>query len=150
MKEFKIEVPKGYVVDKDNSTFEKIVFKKEGGYPYSWEDLVIISGYYANSQEEDGYNTLFINGVKSEPNYADLFPTKEEAEASIALAQLLHLANAWGRVDLKHAQRELNFYYSVHVGDAWFSRLFIFEDEEIRDKFQETFADLIKKASPLL
>ena len=27
-KEFKIEIPKGYEVDKENSTFEKIVFKK--------------------------------------------------------------------------------------------------------------------------
>ena len=27
-KEFKIEVPDGYEVDKENSTFEKIIFKK--------------------------------------------------------------------------------------------------------------------------
>lgn len=27
-KEIKIEVPQGYVIDKEKSTFEKIVFKK--------------------------------------------------------------------------------------------------------------------------
>ena len=28
MKEFKIEIPEGYEIDKEKSTFEKIVFKK--------------------------------------------------------------------------------------------------------------------------
>ena len=34
-KELKIEVPDGYEIDKKNSTFEKIVFKKKHTYPKS-------------------------------------------------------------------------------------------------------------------
>lgn len=38
-KEIKIEIPEGYEIDKENSTFEKIIFKKkETKYPESWED----------------------------------------------------------------------------------------------------------------
>ena len=39
-KELKIQVPEGYEIDKENSTFEKIVFKKvENELPKSWEEL---------------------------------------------------------------------------------------------------------------
>lgn len=37
MKEFKIQVPEGYEVDKEKSTFENIVFKSK--YVKRWEDL---------------------------------------------------------------------------------------------------------------
>nr|DAU65294.1 MAG TPA: hypothetical protein [Caudoviricetes sp.] len=49
-KELKIEVPQGYEIDKENSTFEKIVFKKvEKELPKSWEDLGEIKRYENNS-----------------------------------------------------------------------------------------------------
>lgn len=49
-KELKIEIPDGYEIDRENSTFEKIVFKKiESKLPKSWEELKIISGYYLDS-----------------------------------------------------------------------------------------------------
>lgn len=39
-KELKIQAPEGYEIDKENSTFEKIVFKKEERkLPKKWEDL---------------------------------------------------------------------------------------------------------------
>ena len=45
-KEMKIQVPEGYEIDKENSTFEKIVFKKvENELPKSWEDLMTVKGY---------------------------------------------------------------------------------------------------------
>ena len=38
-KEFKIQVLKGYKIDRENSTFEMIVFKKiENELPKSWEE----------------------------------------------------------------------------------------------------------------
>ena len=49
-RELKIEVPDGYEIDKEKSTFEKIIFKKvEKELPKSWEELKIISGYYLDS-----------------------------------------------------------------------------------------------------
>ena len=37
-KELKITIPEGYEIDKDNSTFEKIVFKKKDTKPRSWKE----------------------------------------------------------------------------------------------------------------
>ena len=37
-KELKIKIPKGYEIDRQKSTFEKIVFKKIPENPKTWED----------------------------------------------------------------------------------------------------------------
>ena len=37
-KELKIEVPQGYEIDRQKSTFEKIIFKKITEKPKTWED----------------------------------------------------------------------------------------------------------------
>ena len=41
-KEMKIQVPEGYEIDREKSTFDSIVFKKveEKALPKSWEDLM--------------------------------------------------------------------------------------------------------------
>lgn len=40
MKELKIEVPEGYEIDKEKSTFEKIVFKKiKVELPKTWDEF---------------------------------------------------------------------------------------------------------------
>ena len=36
-KELKITIPEGYEIDKEKSTFEKIVFKKKDTKPRSWK-----------------------------------------------------------------------------------------------------------------
>ncbi|HOG38227.1 MAG TPA: hypothetical protein PLD95_02030 [bacterium] len=46
-KTVEINVPDGYEIDKEKSTFEKIVFKAiEQNLPECWEDLKSIEGYY--------------------------------------------------------------------------------------------------------
>ena len=37
-KELKIKIPKGYEIDRQKSTFEKIIFKKIPDNPKTWED----------------------------------------------------------------------------------------------------------------
>lgn len=49
MKEIKIEVPEGYEIDKENSTFEIIKFKEKSKLPMSWTELGDITGYYIDS-----------------------------------------------------------------------------------------------------
>lgn len=40
MKDFKIKVPNGYEIDKEKSTFERIIFKKiKNKLPQSWEEM---------------------------------------------------------------------------------------------------------------
>lgn len=96
IKEIKIQVPDGYEIDKVNSTFEKIVLKKivlkkiENQLPISWKDLGSVTGYYATN----GGNYPYIEntcGPTLNENNKLLFPSKEEAEAMLAMAQLCQL-----------------------------------------------------------
>ena len=90
-KELKIEVPQGYEIDKEKSTFEKIVFKKIADLPKSWENLIKIDGYYVSSQSDIKY--CYENCADSINR--NVFPTKEEAEACLALAQLCQLRDRY-------------------------------------------------------
>lgn len=153
-KELKIEVPRGYEIDKEKSTFEKIVFKKvEKELPKSWEDLGVIRGFYVNAHSELR-DFECCTGKDSNKN---TFPTKEEAEACLALAQLCQLRDRynegwkpnWDDGGEKHCvyfhDNEINsaYTYSSH-------RVLTFKTQELRDKFLENFKDLIETAKPLL
>ena len=65
MKELKIEVPKGYEIDKENSTFECIKFKKKQEIK-TWDDLCKCGvfdgvGFYISY---DGYiDTIVVAGI---------------------------------------------------------------------------------------
>ena len=161
-KEFKIQVPKGYVIDKEKSTFEKIVFKKvEKELPKSWDDLEIISGFYVDSLSR----VIKTSGeIYTEENYKNTFPTKEEAKACLALAQLCQLRdrynNGWEPDWENGAQNKFIIYIhpnnkilfdKISANTHAISRhLLTFKTEELRDKFLENFRDLINTAKPLL
>lgn len=51
MKEFKIEVPNGYEIDKEKSTFEKIVFKEieRAKYPITIQGICYYYGIYRDT-----------------------------------------------------------------------------------------------------
>lgn len=44
MKEIKIDIPEGYEIDKENSTFECIKFKKKVNGINTWKDIGYLSG----------------------------------------------------------------------------------------------------------
>ena len=80
--ELTIKPKNGKVIDLENSDLSvgKIVFKKkEKELPTKWEDLVIVKGYYLDSN-------CFVRRYGDEPNNSNknIFPTKEEAEACLA------------------------------------------------------------------
>lgn len=154
-RELKIEVPDGYEIDKENSTFEKIVFKKvEKELPKCWEELDIVKGFYVDSLSEiasTGEDTC------AEEYNRNTFPTKEEAEACIALAQLCQLRDRYNdgwKPDWKDSTMKHCIYFSkgeIRGGHQFEnSRILTFEKREIRDKFLENFKDLIEIAKPLL
>ena len=58
MKDLKIEVPEGYEVDKEKSTFERIVFKKKDGRVREVIDLA--SDIKLTNQDIDSINALKI------------------------------------------------------------------------------------------
>ena len=92
-KELKIEVPNGYAVDKENSTFEKIVFKKvEKELPKTWKEFGEVKGWFVDNMCEIDY---YSEGHSTDARDKNLFPTEEEAEACIALAQLCQLRDRY-------------------------------------------------------
>ena len=154
-KEMKIQVPEGYEIDKENSTFEKIVFKKvEKELPKSWRELVSVNGYYVDKNSKV-YNC--INHTTAYDN-RNIFPTEEEAEACLALSQLCQLRdrynNGW-KPDWKDGNLD-KYLIEVRCGELTktssnlYQRLLAFKTGNLRDKFLENFRDLIEKAKPLL
>ena len=153
-KEFKIQAPEGYEIDKEKSTFEKIVFKKvEKELPKSWEDLYEVGGWFV-----DFHSDVVTSGsMRTGDSVKNRFPTKEEAEACLALAQLCQLRDRYNdgwKPDYKDNNVKYLLYYwgdtITKSRTTGASNLLVFKTEELRDKFLENFRDLIETAKPLL
>ena len=154
-KEFKIQVPEGYKIDRENSTFEKIVFKKvERELPKSWEDLKILNGYYVKDSSKVD---LFKSYTTDEYN-KNVFPTKEEAQACLALSQLCQLRDRYNdgwKPDWEDGG-ELKYIISINSNEIYCGvydsthKLLAFKTEELRNEFLENFRGLIETAKPLL
>ena len=148
-KELKIEVPQGYEIDRQKSTFEKIVFKKIPENPKTWEDYCkLTKGSYSNYAS----TTNIVYKDRHTGAYNE-FTTKERAEQFIALGKLLQLRDYWVKGS--------KFKYAVGIF-TWSDGLIVtnncdindcaitFPTQEMADKFITCFRDLIKQASPLV
>ena len=83
-KELKIEAPKGYEIDKENSTFECIKFKPIKK-DITYEDIcnsLFKTGYYINNHGEIIYVRDYVDNVKVDKNNAT---NKEQLERLLAL-----------------------------------------------------------------
>lgn len=153
-KEFKIQVPEGYEIDRENSTFEKIVFKKlENELPKSWKDLYEVKGWFV-----DFHSKVVTSGsMRTADSVKNRFPTKEEAKACLALAQLCQLRdrynNGW-KPNWNDGTNKYSIYFTCDeidgVCEYCSHRVLAFKTRELRDEFLENFRDLIETAKPLL
>ena len=163
MKELKIEIPTGYEIDKEKSTFERIVFKKKDTYPKSWKEFcenkpTTYEEYYISLDSR-------INKVISDDQPRNcngdrnLCKTEEEAEAFLALIQLKRL---WHEYVDNYPEKVDNYYFidfftsingcqcRVLPNCSVISKyLFVFPSRELAQEFLHNFKDLIIKASPL-
>ena len=136
MKELKIEVPEGYQIDKEKSTFEKIVFKAiENKLPMSVEEIPNRRFYVT----ESGYGGYSDNVTLHGKGYLS---TMERAKAFLALMQLVELRDVWNG----DSERHLYLIYSENRT----SNLLSFKTLELRNQFSEQFKDLIEQAKELL
>ena len=147
-KELKIIPPIGYEIDRQKSTFEKIVFKKIPENPKTWEEYCsLMKGktmYYTNC------NTITVSGFS---DAHDKFVNKKRAEQFIALGKLLQLRDYWvKRSKFKDAigvftwSDGLIVTNNCDINDCAIT----FPTQEMADKFITCFRDLIKQASPLV
>nr|DAY11902.1 MAG TPA: hypothetical protein [Caudoviricetes sp.] len=153
-KELKIKAPEGYEIDRDKSTFEKIVFKKvKKELAESWEELETIEGSYINN-----YSRMCDFRGFTKEDHKNVFPTREEAEACVALAQLCQLRDRYNdgwKPDWKN-NNEIKYcieFFKEKINKNYYyvlRRVLCFKTEELRDKFLENFSELIETAKPLL
>lgn len=124
--------------------------KKE--LPKTWDELDKIKGYYV-----DAYSLIVDYSNNPYSSNKNTFATKEQAEASIALAQLSQLREVyrngwvpdWENQTNKHV---INLYNGKLSRSTYGITSFFlsFQDEETRNLFFENFRDLIEKARPLM
>lgn len=106
-KELKIEAPKGYEIDKERSTFERIIFKpinKNITYKDVCANIFTEQGYYINSWGVIKFNTLGIDKVNG--NNAT---NEHQLERLLALNQLLNIAEYYNKLHSK--QNNCCLYY---------------------------------------
>ena len=154
MKTLKITPPEGFEIDKEKSTFEEIVFKPmKNELPKSWGELKTIEGFYVTSD-----SIIYRAAPQNTNNYhKNIFVTKEQAKASIALAQLSQLREVYRQgwepdwIDENYKACIFKMGDNVFPGKILATRHFLsFQSIEIRDEFLKNFKDLIEEASPLL
>ena len=151
MKNLKITAPEGYEIDKTNSTFENIVFKPiKKELPKSWEELSSFEGFIYNG-------TIILTEKNYIPCHANrrFFATKEQAEASIALAQLSQLREVYrdGWKPEDGVERYIIIFQNNKIVKDWakyYGYFLSFQSTEVRDLFLENFRSLIEQAKPLM
>ena len=151
-KKLKINIPEGYEIDREKSTFEEIVFKKiEDSFsklPKTWEEYCKqtkgYTSYYGYSINGNTYETKF-DGFYNE------FFTKERVKQYVALGKLLQLRDYWVG-DCKINSDNIYVIYKnvimavVHNNDFPLA----FPTREMAKEFKNCFEDLIKEAYPLV
>ena len=147
-KELKIEVPQGYEIDRQKSTFEKIIFKKIPENPKTWEEYCsLMKGktvYYTNC------NNITVSGFS---DAHDKFAKKKRAEQFIALGKLLQLRDYWvkGYDTFSYIvwSDNCSIVYVCYWGGVTPYPL-TFPTKEMAEEFKDCFSDLIKQAYPLV
>ena len=151
-RKLKINIPEGYEIDKEKSTFEEIVFKKVEDslteLPKTQEE------YKSCSRDDTSY--FFCNPLKSIKaslfsGVYNEFSTEERVKQYVALGKLLQLRDYWVG-DCKINSDNIYVIYKnvimavVHNNDFPLA----FPTREMAKEFKNCFEDLIKEAYPLV
>ena len=137
----------------DNFTKEELEAKE---LPKSWNDLGEINGFYISDKSD----VCVTNTIKMGYINRNIFPTKELAEASLALSQLLQLRDVYNgdwKVDLNNRPNESRYIIRNYCGlidtlviKNSINSILSFKSEDLRDQFAKNFENLITTALPLL
>lgn len=90
IKEMKIQIPEGYEIDEENSTFRCIKFKP---IVKTLKDIENVSGYYI-----DTFGKITHSKVRISPKCSpkELFLTEKHAKMALAIAQISQLMPYYG------------------------------------------------------
>ena len=120
--------------------------------PKTWEELKMVKGYFV-----DLYSVISISAGSPTERNRNFFATKQQAEASIAMAQLSQLMAVYNDGWVADWTDEIKkivivFYEDKFICDWTHSvKYFLnFKNEETAELFLENFSSLIQTAKPLL
>ena len=147
-KELKIEVPQGYEIDRQKSTFEKIIFKKIPENPKTWEEYCsLMKGKTIH------YPDYYYIILRSFEDAYNMFTTEERAKQFIALGKLLQLRDYWVKgydtfsyVVWSNSRSMVSVCHWCGVNPYPLT----FPTKEMAEEFKDCFSDLIKRAYPLV
>lgn len=152
MEAVKIHPPEGYEVC-PTSTQTEIRFRPVSKSKPKWEDFGEIKGWFIRNMGE----IVAYQNTASSIN-RNTWPTKEEAEACLALSQLCQWRDKYNeswKPDWKDNREHKwcigacnNRIHSYRTSDS--NSVLSFKTSELRDKFLEDFSELITIARPLL
>ena len=159
MKTFQVQIPEGYEIDKEQSTFENIVFKKKPEFPTTWEACIdklndsktkfchITSGselYESYSCPKDfiGYNTL---------------PSKEIAKKFLILQKLYTCRQAYiedWKPDWSDSSKKYVIVYDsnkITIEYCWYTpRSFSFPSRKMAEEFLKNFKAELEQVKDLI
>lgn len=137
-KSIKLEVPEGYEVDKKKSTFTNIIFKKKEK-----------KGFYITN-DSNIVETRFVGD-------RNVWPTKELAEAGLALTELVYLRDEINKGWKPDWDDEIYIIVYDGFGDnilitpqRFVTRVLHFKDEETACRFYNDNLNLIQSAKELI
>ena len=145
---------------REQRDWTKVKYEKKKELPKTWEDFCITHdikmGEYFIGETGQIFNS---NTGKRIPDIKKtLLPSKQAAEAHLALMQLHQLRDAWREGWLPDWKDEFTYKYVIVIAkDEYvvqrytFTSCFLsFQDEKRADEFLECFRDLIMKAGDLI
>lgn len=152
-----IEVPDGKIaVWKDN----KVVFEDiKPQFPKTWEEFcehykIKKSEYYLDTSS---CIIVIADGKRYSSSDRNLLPSKEAAEAHLALMQLHQLRDCYREGWEPDWNNDCNKYIIVKnrdkyvvFGGNWTNQFLSFQDRERAEKFLTNFRDLIEQAGDLI
>lgn len=162
MKELKVTPPEGYIIDEEHSTIFNIVFKKKNELPATWEEFCKQNPFKqeeffvsAFSQIRTSTRTGSERVLNKDEN---LLPTKEDAEAHLALIQLHRLRDVYRQEWIPDYTNASEYKYSIVyienniqiLSRAAIKHFLAFQSREIAEQFLENFKDLINTAKELI
>lgn len=156
-KELKIEVPQGYEIDKEKSTFEKIVFKKVedpfSKLPKTWKEYCDCNrgnvSYFWSSSFKPYIKSQFVGAYYE-------FSTEGRLTQYVTLGKLLQLRDYWVGNWKNNSNDLIYVIYNDEIKNARIGAVYCenypltFPTKEMAEKFKNCFEDLIKEAYPLV
>ena len=151
MKEIKINIPQGYEIDYENSTYECIKFKRLSKWRDNTDDRSV-SGYYIESNSV--ISSIFAS-YNSSDNY-NVFATEKQAKSALAMARISQIMTHDERFGGAITDEEWNdgstckhcitrTSDSFHYNQVFIHHYFLaFHTKEQRDLFLKENEDLCK------